>query len=190
VKPPVLETERLRLRPFAPSDAPEVQRLAGAREIADTTKRIPHPYRDGVAEAWIATHAALHEANRALTLAIERRGAALLGAIDLRLEEENSNAEIGYWIRVDEWGRGYATEAARAVIDHGFAALGLHRIWAGHFERNPASGRVLEKLGMAREGVLRAHVRKWGRFENLVVRAILRPEWEKRRENARAGGAA
>jgi RimJ/RimL family protein N-acetyltransferase len=181
VTPPVLETERLRLRPFAPPDAAEVQRLAGAREIADTTKRIPHPYGAGVAEAWIATHAALHEANRALTLAIERRGAALLGAIDLRLDEENANAEIGYWIRVEEWGRGYATEAARAVIDYGFEALGLHRIWAGHFERNPSSGRVMEKLGMAREGVLRAHVRKWGRFENLIVRGILRPDWESHR---------
>lgn len=67
------------------------------------------------------------------------------------------------------------------MIDHGFEVLGLHRIWAGHFERNPASGRVMEKLRMALEGVLRAHVRKWGRFENLIVRGILRPEWESHR---------
>jgi RimJ/RimL family protein N-acetyltransferase len=187
VKPPVLETARLRLRPFTPSDAPEIRRLAGVREIADTTKRIPHPYGDGVAEAWIATHAELHETNRALTLAIERRDETLVGAIDLRLDEENGNAEIGYWIRVDAWGRGYATEAACAGIDHGFEVLGLHRIWAGHFERNPASGRVMEKLGFSPEGILRAHVRKWGKFENLVVRGILRPEWEKRRHEDRPG---
>jgi len=178
VKPPILETGRLRLRPFAPDDAPEVRRLAGAREIADTTREIPHPYGEGVAEAWIATHASLHAEDRALILAVEGPGARLTGAIGLRIQEEDRNAELGYWIAADQWGRGYGTEAARAVRDFGFESLGLHRIWAAHFARNLASGRVLEKLGMSREGVLAGHVRKWGRYEDLVVRAILRSEWE------------
>jgi RimJ/RimL family protein N-acetyltransferase len=182
VKPPVLSTERLRLRPFVPADAADVRRLAGAREIAETTRSIPHPYEEGMAEAWIATHASQHEEDRALTLAIERRGGGgLIGAAGLRLEREDRGAELGYWVAVGEWGRGYGTEAARAVVDFGFESLGLHRIWASHFERNPASGRIMEKLGMTPEATLREHVRKWGVFENLVIRGILRAEWERTR---------
>ena len=190
MKPPVLETARLRLRPFVPEDAPVVRRLAGAREIADTTREIPHPYPAGAAEAWIATHALLHEEDRALTLAVEERGGRLVGAIGLRLHGQDGNAELGYWIAVEEWGRGYGTEAARAVVDFGFGVLGLHRIWATHFARNPASGRVMEKIGMSQEGTLRGHVRKWGRYEDLVVRAMLRSEWESRRAGERRGDAS
>jgi RimJ/RimL family protein N-acetyltransferase len=181
LRPPVLETERLTLRPFAPGDARTVQRLAGAREIADTTRQIPHPYADGMAEAWIATHPALHSEGRALTLAVEiRQERRLCGAIGLRIEREDKRAELGYWIGVADWGRGLCTEAARAVLEHGLGRLGLHRIWAAHFARNEASGRVMEKLGMVREGCLRGHVRKWGVFEDLVVRGILREEWHSR----------
>ena len=72
------------------------------------------------------------------------------------------------------WGRGYATEAARAVIEYGFSVLNLHRIYAMHFSRNPASGRVMEKCGMVHEGRFREHVRKWGVFEDVDLRGILR----------------
>jgi len=180
--PPVLQTARLRLRPFSAADAPAVQRLAGAREIADTTHQIPHPYADGLALAWIATHAQLHADDRALTLAIEvQEESRLCGAIGLRLAREDRHAELGYWIGVADWGRGFCTEAAAAVLDFGFGSLGLHRVYASYFARNPASGRVLQKLGMAHEGLLRGHVRKWGAFEDLVVRGILREEWRSRK---------
>ncbi|MGH9369468.1 MAG: GNAT family N-acetyltransferase [Thermoanaerobaculia bacterium] len=181
MKPPVLETARLRLRPFTPADAPAVQLLAGARAIADTTRLIPHPYPDGVAEAWIATHPRLHEEDKALTLALEvREQRRLCGAIGLRLEAGDRHAELGYWVAVADWGRGFCTEAARAVVDHGFRALGLHRVWASHFARNPASGRVLEKIGMTREGYLRQHLRKWDTYEDVVVYGVLRSEWRTR----------
>lgn len=171
---PTLTTARLVLRPFALSDAAEVQRLAGAREIADTTLHVPHPYPDGAAEAWIGGHAAAWAARDALTLAVtERPGGALVGAIGLILALPDRRAELGYWIGVPWWNRGYATEAGRAIMAHGFATLGLHRVMARHFARNPASGRVMQKLGMEREGVLRQHVLKWGAFEDLVVYAVL-----------------
>ncbi len=171
---PTLVTERLVLRPFAPTDAAEVQRLAGAREIADTTLNIPHPYPDGAAAAWIARHPGAWAARETLTLAVTERGSgALVGAVGLMLHLPDSRAELGYWIGVPWWNRGYATEAARALVAHGFGALQLHRIMARHLVRNPASGRVMQKLGMEREGVLRQHVRKWGVFEDLVVYAVL-----------------
>jgi RimJ/RimL family protein N-acetyltransferase len=135
-----------------------------------------------MAQAWIATHAQLHTEDRALTLAIEvREENRLCGAIGLRLAREDRHAELGYWIGVADWGRGFCTEAAAAVLDYGFKSLGLHRVFASYFARNPASGRVMEKLGMAREGLLRGHVRKWGVFEDLVVQGILREQWRSRK---------
>lgn len=175
---PVLPTARLYLRPFALSDAPSVQALAGAFEVADTTLLIPHPYADGAAERWIATHSRQWERNEAAIFAIvHRQENSLCGAIGLQLHLPHGAAEMGYWIGVPFWRRGYCTEAAREVLAFGFRQLNLNRIFAHHFVRNPASGRVLEKIGMRREGCLRQHVRKWERFEDLACYGILREDW-------------
>jgi len=171
---PVLRTTRLVLRPFRLDDAPEVQRLAGERDIAASTLTVPHPYPDGAAEEWIATHAAAWAEDRLLTLAVTTPADdTLVGAVGLQLAMADRRAELGYWIGIPWWNLGYATEASRAVIGFGFTSLGLHRIMARHMARNPASGRVMQKLGMQREGVLRQHILKWGVFEDLVVYAVL-----------------
>src|SRR5438045_3014662 len=99
VAQPNIESRRLRLRPFALEDAPAVQRLAGAREIADTTLLIPHPYPDGVAEAWIATHAGAFEKGESASFAITlRTSGELCGAIGLGMQAPHRRAELGYWI--------------------------------------------------------------------------------------------
>jgi ribosomal-protein-alanine N-acetyltransferase len=171
---PTLRTPRLVLRPFRLNDAPAVQRLAGEREVAANTLTVPHPYPDGAAEEWIATHAAGWAAKDVLTLAVTTPGDdVLVGAVGLALAMADRRAELGYWIGIPWWNLGYATEASRAIIDFGFTSLGLHRIMARHMARNPASGRVMQKLGMQREGVLREHTLKWGVFEDLVVYAVL-----------------
>lgn len=171
---PTLTTARLVLRPYALADAPEVQRLAGAREIAATTLAMPYPYPDGLAETWIGTHAAAWAERRTLTLAVTLEAdGTLIGTVGLALAMEDCRGELGYWIGLPWWNRGFATEASRAVVDFGFGSLGLHRIMARHLARNPSSGRVMEKLGMTREGILRDHVLKWGEFEDLVVYAVL-----------------
>ena len=84
---------------------------------------------------------------------------------------------MGFWIGVQSWGKGYATEAAGRVIRYAFEELRLNRVYAHHMLRNPASGRVLEKVGMKREGLLRQRVRKWGVFEDVVLLALLRQDW-------------
>jgi len=174
---PVLETPRLLLRPFALSDAPEVQRLAGAPEVADTTLNLPHPYGEGVAEAWISGHAARFASGEGVNYAITLRGAgALVGSISLLVTRRHRRAELGYWLGVPFWSRGYMTEAAGALVEHGFSLLDLHKIEATHMTRNPASGRVMEKIGMAREGLLRGHVLKNGSPEDLVVYGLLNSE--------------
>ena len=172
---PVLETARLRLRPYAPADAPRLQQLAGDPAVAATTLNIPHPYPDGAAEAWIGAHAAKWAAHTELVLATTLMGTGeLLGSVGLTIQEEHEKAELGYWVGVPHWNRGYATEAVRAVIAWGFATLGLSRIQAHHFAETPASGRVMAKAGMQREGFSPLALRKAGRFHDLVLYGIVR----------------
>jgi len=173
---PILRTRRLVLRPFALSDASAVQRMAGVAAVADTTLSIPHPYEDGVAEAWIATHGPAYRRGENVVFAITDRDGVLVGAINLRLVAEDHRGELGYWVGVPFWGRGYATEAVQAVIGYGFTTLELNRLEARHLSRNPASGRVMQKAGMHHEGHQRQHVRKNGRFEDLEYYGILRTD--------------
>jgi len=175
---PTLTTERLILRPFVDDDAFDVERLAGMREIADTTLNIPHPYPHGGAAEWLRIQAPAWSDGTCATFAVVgRKTGALVGAMSLMIKREHRRAELGYWIALDCWNLGYATEASQRVIDFGFELLGLHRIEARHFMRNPASGRVMKKLGMQQEGVERDWAIKWNRFESLVVYSILEPEW-------------
>ncbi|MFL5638558.1 MAG: GNAT family N-acetyltransferase [Gemmatimonadaceae bacterium] len=182
---PTLTTERLILRPFVDHDAFDVERLAGMREIADTTLNIPHPYPHGGAAEWIRIQAPAWTDGTSATFAIVgKKTGALVGAMSLMIKREHRRAELGYWIALDCWNRGYATEAAERTIDFGFETLGLHRIEARHFVRNPASGRVMLKLGMQQEGVERDWAIKWNRFETLAVYSILEPEWRAARARA------
>ena len=178
---PELTTDRLRLRPFRITDADAVASLAGDEEVARNTLNIPHPYDRRHAEEWIASHRSQLEQRDSVTYAVTlMEDGALVGAVGLILDPANDSAELGYWIGREHWGRGFATEAARAVVEWAFETLDLHRIHASHFPRNPASGRVLEKLGMRREGRLREHVKKWGEYLDLVRFGILREELKPR----------
>ena len=187
-----IRTGRLLLRSFEPGDAMDVWRLAGDPEIAANTTHVPHPYEAGMAEEWIGSHAARRARGEAVVFAIELvEGGELIGAIGLELAHADRRAEIGYWIGRPFWGQGYATEAAVAVTRYAFEELDLNRIHAGHFPRNPASGKVLEKIGMRPEGCRRQHVLKWDRFEDLIEYAVLREEfkWRERRRGGPADGA-
>jgi len=120
------------------------------------------------------------DSGKAIELAIvAREGEALCGSVGLKLDEKHASGELGYFVGVPYWGRGYGTEAAAALVGYGFEALGLHRVHAGHFAGNEASGRVLQKLGMKREGLLREHLLKDGAFVDIVVYGILAREWQK-----------
>ena len=176
---PTIHTERLVLRPFQLTDAPEVQRLAGDRAIAAVTQAIPHPYEDGMAQDWIKTHPKNFVEGKGVVFAIAFPETNMLcGAIGLLINQEHNHAELGYWIGQPFWGNGYCTEAALAVLKYGFESLGLHRIYSSHFSSNPASGRVMQKIGMRYEGCLRQHILKWGKFQDIVKYGILKSEWE------------
>ncbi len=174
---PTLITARLVLRPFTLSDAPVVKELAGEWEIAETTANIPHPYEEGMAEVWISTHQESFDKGEAVTFAITlRTDARLVGAIGLRIIKAHRLAEMGYWVGRPYWNQGYCTEAAQAVLRYGFEVLDLNRVQARHMTHNPASGRVMQKLGMKYEGTLRQSLFRWGKFRDAAIYSILRDE--------------
>jgi len=175
---PVLETERLILRPFTLKDAKTAQRLAGDRDIASTTQNIPHPYEDGMAEGWISTHQDNYEQGKGVTYAVTMKDGRLIGAISLMSMIKGHQAELGYWIGKPYWSQGYCTEAGKEMLRYGFLDLGLNRIHASYLSRNPTSGRVMEKLGLTHEGTRIQHVLKWGVYEDLELKGLLKKDWK------------
>jgi RimJ/RimL family protein N-acetyltransferase len=173
-----LRTARLLLRFHKQEDIPSLVRLAGAREVAATTLNIPHPYTDEDARKFLTRSEDDFRAGRSVSFAIcKLPGDELCGGAGLEISETHQRAELGYWIGVPYWRKGYATEAARAMLEYGFANLGLHRIHAHYFAENTASGRVLEKIGMRAEGRLRNHFQKWNRFIDVENCGILSEEF-------------
>jgi len=142
----VLKTERLTLRPLRTTDAEAVVALAGDPDVARMTARIPHPYSLAQAEEWIAQTARSGE----VVFAIAYQG-ALIGCAGY-MPEANGCAEFGYWIGKPYWNQGFATEAGRSVAADAIASGEIRSLTAGHFADNPASARVLEKLGFAPAG--------------------------------------
>src|SRR5215510_8429458 len=129
----VLETDRLTLRAPRPEDAKAIARLANDRRIAENTTRIPHPYRLSDAEAFIdAVNKSDGELAFLITLDDEPIGACGLAQLD------GAVPDLGYWLGAPYWGNGYATEAARAVIDYAFSSLGHEEVQAGARVTNPA----------------------------------------------------
>jgi RimJ/RimL family protein N-acetyltransferase len=142
----VLETERLRLRAPRLEDAKAIAVLVNDRRIAENTIRIPHPYSLADAKEWIGSVRASGEESFVITVAGEVIGGC-------GCHHRDGVPEIGYWLGVPFWGNGYATEAARALIDHVFDTHGHHVLAAGARISNPGSRRVLEKCGFQWTGV-------------------------------------
>jgi len=174
-----LRTDRLMLRGYEPHDIPALLPLIGTREVATTTLRIPHPYSESdahdflrMAEDHLATGRGLH-----LGIFLRENG-ALCGGVGLTINNDHRRAELGYWLGVPYWGKGYATEAAKALVDYGFETLNLHRIFAGHFAGNSASANVLKKIGMRHEGIERGHILKWGDFIDIEIYGMILSDWQ------------
>ncbi len=184
MRPGSIQTDRLLLRPFRASDAADVQRLAGEREVAATALDIPHPMELWMAEEWIRICQQGRRRGDFYCFAIvAREDKALVGSIGLVISKEHERAELGYWVGKPYWNCGYCTEAARAIIEYGFKQLGLNRIHSNHFLGNPASGRIMQKCGMKYEGRVRQHVKHWDKFEDLELYAILKSEYEAGKES-------
>ncbi len=142
-----IRTDRLILRPFHTADAEVVQRLAGAKEVAVGTL-LPYPFDLETAARWIEEQRETVAAGKAVAYAVTLAGnRQLIGSIGMEIAREHALGRLTYWLGVPYWNQGYCTEAFRALLDYGFTSLSLHRIYAPHFHNNPASGRVLQKIG-------------------------------------------
>jgi RimJ/RimL family protein N-acetyltransferase len=150
---PVLETKRLAMRAPRLKDAKSVATLANDRRIAENVARIPHPYHVSDADNFIS---GANKAGGEAAFLITLRDETVIGACGLMLQElkvQEQTPELGYWLGVPHWGKGYATEALHAVIDYAFTDLGYEALQAGARVTNPASRRVLEKCGFQWTGV-------------------------------------
>lgn len=140
---PDIVTDRLRLRRPGERDLPAIARICGDWDVARRLARVPHPY--GIADArFFLDQVVPAEWVWAITLSGDD---ALVATIGLMPAADGVRAELGYWLSPSVWGRGIATEAGRAVVAFAFDTLGLVGLTSGHAVDNPASGRVLAKLG-------------------------------------------
>ena len=147
-------TERLFLRPFWPEDAESLAAKIGVPEVCLNLAAPPYPYRVSDALAKVSIDWASWPLDVSCGIFLRTPdGPALAGGVALARQSDRADeAEIGYWLAREFWGRGIAVEAARPVVENAFVALRLQRLVAGPFIDNPASGRVLQKLGFRKTG--------------------------------------
>jgi len=146
--PCVLETERLMLRGPTLADARAIARLANDRRIAENTRRLPHPYSQDHAIEFVRGSA---NDNRGTVFLIEKDFVPI-GVVGVDWREPDA-PELGYWLGVEHWGQGFATEAARAVIDFTFDEFDVEHLMSGARVANPSSRNILEKCGFQWSGV-------------------------------------
>ena len=174
-----LITQRLALRPLKDSDAVDIVRGVGNLDVSKWLLVVPHPYTMEDARTWIEDNKAKWRRKKRedYTFGIElTEEHKIIGAMSImHLSGTQGTAEIGYWIGPDYHGKGYGTEALRAVVDFSFNRLKLRRLEAGVFAENPSSGRLLEKIGFRNEGTrMQAKVSKaTGQIHDEVMYGLL-----------------
>ena len=174
--PEVIRTERLLLRPFALTDVDDVFSYAQDPEWSRYLRTLPRPYLIGDAERFIARQLLLDRSAHPTWAVVT--DATVIGGINLRFDFEHALAELGYSIARRHWNNGFCSEAARAAIDAAFSThTDLNRVHARADERNAASQRVMEKVGMTKEGVLRMSRIERGEVLDEAWHGILRSEW-------------
>lgn len=173
-----LDTISLYLQPFNKEDAFRIQELANDEELASILG-LPHPYKIEYAEDWIAIQPELISNGIEYPLTIvSKKSKEIIGTITIRVDKNNNNGELGYWIGRDYWGNGFATESVKRIIHFGFDELKLNKIWASAISRNKASIAVLEKVGLQKEGTLRQNRLLLNKYEDVDMYGLLQSEYK------------
>lgn len=169
----------IRLEPIALVHAPAVQTLASDPRIADTSN-VPFPYPEDGAVAWIRYTLALRELGREVNFAIMRDPGTLVGVCGvLNIEGTPRRGELGYWVGVPFWGRGYASAAARELVRCVFEEHGVAELYSSCLVRNPASWRVLEKTGFRHVGFGTHQNSKWTPHDRFALFELTKAEWQR-----------
>lgn len=178
----MIETNRLIIRPFNLSDSKKLFECCNDFEVVKTTLGIPWPYTKNIAKSWITAKEKEEKEGASYEYAIcqKENKNEIIGCIALMgTNSPAKKAELGYWIERKMWNNGYATEAARAMIEFGFNKLNLNSIYARFFDINPASGKVMEKCNMKYAGTLRQHEYRFNNFYNIKFYEILKSDYIK-----------
>ena len=173
-----IESDRLILRRFRGTDIPDLLQFVSHPSVANEVREMGTTEEDIL--KYIERQTELHpfEKNKVFDLGIERKAGGKLIRIVTTIVKHHRKAEIGYGLGIEHRGCGYATEAAKALIDYGFWELKWHRVQAIASSGNPDSCRVLERLGMKLEGRLREANMREGQWCDLLYYGILEDEWK------------
>jgi [ribosomal protein S5]-alanine N-acetyltransferase len=177
MKTPFLTGERIYLRPIEREDAPRLQEFINDPDVTRTLE-MHRPMNLQREEEFIAS---MGQNEKVIVLGIALRdGDALIGTVSLRLgEAKDRRAEFGISIGAkDAWNQGHGTEATRLIVGYGFETLNLNRIYLRVYEYNARAIRAYEKAGFQREGLLRQDTYRLGKYWDVIVMGILRPEWD------------
>lgn len=186
---PVLTTDRLVLRPLTPADAPALYKIFGDPAVVRYWSA--EPWTDiSFAESAIARALEAYRDETELRFAVELvRGRTLVGTVNLHhFFNQNRRCELGYAIASEHWGKGYASEAIEAALEHGFREVGLNRVEADIDPRNAPSARVLEKLGFRKEGFMPQRWLVHGEYADTAFYGLLRSYWDERRDRRGEAG--
>ncbi|MBB6371498.1 GNAT family N-acetyltransferase [Chryseobacterium shigense] len=170
---PIIETERLILSQLEEKDIPFVIEYLQDKVFSDLTSNIPHPYTIEHAEFWLKISKESFENNTGYTFAVRNKEKQIIGAIGLH-DRGDDKAELGYWLGKPFWNNGYITEASAALVAFGFKELQLNKIYATYFLHNPASGRIMEKIGMEKEALLKQHLKKDNEYFDVLMYSVLK----------------
>ncbi len=181
-KPPIIKTDRLLLRYFTPDDVADVLEYTNDPEWARYQVNIPPlPYTRKDTEALVAMFSDPSNWKGILQIFAITFEGKVIGEVCLNQRDEdgkNERVELTYSLSRRHWGKGMMTEAARAVMNWAFQTYSFNRMFAWCDPRNIGSSRVLEKLGMSREGILRNHIKWNDEFRDALYYGLLREEWE------------
>jgi len=167
----------IHLEPVGLRHAPEVQKLVTSHPDIVGMTRMPDPYPEDGAATWIAQAVPLHEAGEMFAFAIVRDDGNVVGMTGLIGGDDESRAEMGYWVGGPFWNQGYATEAVRQLVKLAFSELGFERVFATPLERNVASQQVLRKNGFELNRVYPNTEPRWEPTDRLMEFELTREQW-------------
>lgn len=175
---PQLSTKRLLLRKLGAADIPSLVTYANNKAVADNVLNIPHPYTEEDAIFWLNfVQQGFKNLERFVFAVVLKENDEFIGAVGLHLNGKHNGAELGYWLGQPFWSKGYVTEAVSAVLGFGFEELNLHKIYATHFTDNLASGKVMIKNGMIKEGELKEQYKVGDVYKSVVQYRLLKEEY-------------
>ena len=178
---PTLHTPRLTLGQLEISDIPMIIEYANNPNVSKMLRTMPYPYAEKDAIFWLnMIHQGWSDESMCIFGIRSQETKQFIGGVGLHINKSFSRGELGYWIGEPHWGKGYMSEALRAIIKYGFEEKKLHKIYAIHFLDNPASGKVMMKNGMVKEGEMKEHVKNRDGYKDVALYGLTQKLYKER----------